>query len=409
MNDNAPPPAYTPPTNNAIVPEPAQSTAISRYAFLTQFDTVFLIDDSGSMAGRSWRETKETLPAIKPICTAYDADGIDIYFLNSRKDAANATAGAYPNMTTTGAVDKIFRVVRPTRGTPTSTSLNHILKPYLDRSEKHAPSPAQGATIEGFEPFNIVITDGMVSDDVEGHDSGFIDDVTSRPKERRYSSKPTNLVSSGKKRLAAILALLLYGLPITSAASLPNPPDLHSIPTQDGPNPAPQASDYPLHIFALIHALAATYAGQIHDPIAVFGTCTAAYAVGVGYVFEDNSTKSSTVLTSLATGAYYLFRYGGAEFQNNQAMGRGYGISMVLVGLLIDALATLAAHFLSGNQDAFGALVQFALGSFGLSVFLCSSLASWREGQGSGPARTADLEAAIDEAQAHAPASSGTE
>ena len=33
----------------------------SPYAFLTQpgFDTIFVIDDSGSMAGRCWRETKD--------------------------------------------------------------------------------------------------------------------------------------------------------------------------------------------------------------------------------------------------------------------------------------------------------------------------------------------------------------
>jgi hypothetical protein len=43
------------------------TTADSKYAFLTQFDTVFLIDDSGSMVGRSWRETKEALSVITPI------------------------------------------------------------------------------------------------------------------------------------------------------------------------------------------------------------------------------------------------------------------------------------------------------------------------------------------------------
>jgi hypothetical protein len=42
------------------------TTADSEYAFLTQFDTVFLIDDSSSMAGRSWRETKEALSTITP-------------------------------------------------------------------------------------------------------------------------------------------------------------------------------------------------------------------------------------------------------------------------------------------------------------------------------------------------------
>src|SRR6266536_2446963 len=52
--DSAPPPAYSPAAPSAIMPGHMQTTADSKYAFLTQFDTVFLIDDSGSMAGRSW-------------------------------------------------------------------------------------------------------------------------------------------------------------------------------------------------------------------------------------------------------------------------------------------------------------------------------------------------------------------
>jgi uncharacterized protein YegL len=168
MPANAPPPAYSPAAPTAVVPGPMSTTADSKYAFLTQFDTVFLIDDSGSMAGRSWRETKEALSVITPICTAHDADGIDIYFLNHR-NPGNATQGSYANITTTGAVDDIFRLVgRPLGGTPTGTRLNHILKPYLDRVETVTRLTAQGATIEQVKPLNIiVITDGVPSDDVE--------------------------------------------------------------------------------------------------------------------------------------------------------------------------------------------------------------------------------------------------
>lgn len=73
------PPAYTAAPN-------AQTTTMDTeeddpYGFLTSFDTVFLIDDSGSMAGKSWRETKDALETIIPVCVQHDADGIDIYFL----------------------------------------------------------------------------------------------------------------------------------------------------------------------------------------------------------------------------------------------------------------------------------------------------------------------------------------
>jgi von Willebrand factor type A domain len=139
----------------------------SPYAFLTQFDTVFLIDDSGSMAGRSWRETQAALSAITPICTAHDANGIDIYFLNHRNQHATSNLGGYTNITTTAAVENIFQTVRPLGGTPTGTRLNQILKPYLAEVENSIEREGHGheATTK---PLNIiVITDGVPSDDVE--------------------------------------------------------------------------------------------------------------------------------------------------------------------------------------------------------------------------------------------------
>ena len=144
-----------------------QTTSDSPYAFLTQFDTVFLIDDSGSMAGRSWRETSQALSAITPICTAHDSDGIDIYFLNHRNPLGASNNGGYANITTTAGVENIFNTVRPLGGTPTGTRLNHILKPYLAQVEQSIERQAHGhdATVK---PLNIiVITDGVPSDDVE--------------------------------------------------------------------------------------------------------------------------------------------------------------------------------------------------------------------------------------------------
>lgn len=47
----------------------------SLYAFLREFDTIFVVDDSSSMLGQRWREAEA---AMAPICTQYDQDGIDI-------------------------------------------------------------------------------------------------------------------------------------------------------------------------------------------------------------------------------------------------------------------------------------------------------------------------------------------
>lgn len=156
------PPAYTPapsaasiPTQfaNLAAPSPASQGADDPYAFLSSFDTVFLIDDSGSMAGGRWRETGNAIEAITPICTAHDADGIDIYFLN------HPDSSFHHNVSQSGTVREIFSTVRPGGGTPTGQRLNQILKPYLRRYE---------ANPEGTKPLNIiVVTDGEPSDDVE--------------------------------------------------------------------------------------------------------------------------------------------------------------------------------------------------------------------------------------------------
>jgi uncharacterized protein YegL len=154
-SNNEAPPAYTPgPAANTDAQRSASaSTDADPYAFLRSFDTIFLIDDSGSMAGRSWKETGAALETITPICTQRDADGIDVYFLN------HPDSSLYKNITTAGTVVEIFQTVRPGGATPTGQRLNKILKPYLQRYEQDP---------ENTKPINvIVITDGEPSDDVE--------------------------------------------------------------------------------------------------------------------------------------------------------------------------------------------------------------------------------------------------
>lgn len=155
------PPAYSAAPNAAPAVQPpsvtvaatANQVADDPYAFLASFDTIFLIDDSGSMAGARWRETAQALETITPICTQHDADGIDIFFLNTRDSPF------HHNVTSASTVREIFQTVRPGGGTPTGQRLNQILKPYLRRYE---------ASPDLVKPINIIcITDGEPSDDVE--------------------------------------------------------------------------------------------------------------------------------------------------------------------------------------------------------------------------------------------------
>ncbi|KAL8865440.1 MAG: hypothetical protein Q9198_009321, partial [Flavoplaca austrocitrina] len=112
------PPAYTPASHETVVTGNMSTNPDSEFAFLSTFDTKFLIDDSGSMAGRSWREVADALATIAPICTSFDSDGIDIYFLNERHSSE------YEHITSKDDVQRIFNSVRPRGGTPTGCRLD---------------------------------------------------------------------------------------------------------------------------------------------------------------------------------------------------------------------------------------------------------------------------------------------
>jgi uncharacterized protein YegL len=184
---NAPPPAYSPsPTaatgpiftpqqppelatssNGQAAPIATGITSEDPYSFLSTFDTVLLVDDSGSMAGRSWREVSQALATIAPIVTKHDSDGIDIYFLNHKsKDAGEPSEGVaatgYRGIKRAVTITEIFERVRPQGGTPTGTRVHNILNPYLAKLEKVM---GEGKEVK---PMNlIVLTDGVPSDDVE--------------------------------------------------------------------------------------------------------------------------------------------------------------------------------------------------------------------------------------------------
>lgn len=125
------------------------------------------------MAGRSWREVQAALSSITPICTAHDADGVDIYFLNHRSLASASpsqgkAAGGYTNVTGVAAVNHIFTTVRPGGMTPTGTRLNQILKSYLRRYEQAVEQAGGDPDATDVKPINLImITDGVPSDDPE--------------------------------------------------------------------------------------------------------------------------------------------------------------------------------------------------------------------------------------------------
>ncbi|KAL3481985.1 hypothetical protein BJX99DRAFT_217923 [Aspergillus californicus] len=167
------PPPYSSAVADTITTVPAAPSSSSSgsaifndtaYSFLSSFDTVFLVDDSSSMRGKRWREAEDAIAAITPICTHYDSDGIDIYFLNHRSHTRAAKAGGYQNVTDASGVREIFKSVSPSGATPVGTRLHNILTPYMRDLGKFT---ALGRESE-VKPLNIiVITDGVFTDDAE--------------------------------------------------------------------------------------------------------------------------------------------------------------------------------------------------------------------------------------------------
>ncbi|KAI9782815.1 MAG: hypothetical protein M1839_004566 [Geoglossum umbratile] len=154
---NDTPPVHIPSANPPLSNQTAFSTAPTEedpYAFLSDFDTVLLIDDSSSMSSL-WHETSLALRQIAPVCAAHDADGVDILFMNKRP--RNPTE--YCGLKTARDIERIFNKVTPRGLTPTGRCLDDIIRLHLSR---YAKNP------KGTKPLNIiVITDGVPTDNVE--------------------------------------------------------------------------------------------------------------------------------------------------------------------------------------------------------------------------------------------------
>ena len=66
------------------LPEPNRSDVEDKYSILDSYDTVFLVDDSPSMAGERGDLVKKILDYSTTVATSYDPNGIDVHFFNNR-------------------------------------------------------------------------------------------------------------------------------------------------------------------------------------------------------------------------------------------------------------------------------------------------------------------------------------
>ena len=140
------------------------SASDEELAALAHFDTVFIIDDSGSMnmststlggSQTHWQEVEAILAQIVGICTKFDENGVDVYFFNSCLINDDFVGR---NIKNEHKVMELFkrRAEAGVRGsTPTAEALDHVVAPYLKACEQTRP----GAPLP--KPTNIIVmTDG---------------------------------------------------------------------------------------------------------------------------------------------------------------------------------------------------------------------------------------------------------
>lgn len=131
-------------------------TSEDKYSFLSTFDTVILIDDSGSMAGHSWKAVSQALTTIAPIVTQHDSDGIDLYFSNHKyQEIKEKTGSREGNM-----VAKICRA-RASGSAMNGARIQNIPKPYISKYEGYL-----GAN-KSVGDLKTAVTDGLSPDDIE--------------------------------------------------------------------------------------------------------------------------------------------------------------------------------------------------------------------------------------------------
>ncbi|KAI6040407.1 hypothetical protein EDC04DRAFT_2677527 [Pisolithus marmoratus] len=129
---------------------------------LRKYDTVLIVDDSGSMRGSLWEEAMEALAGLVSIAAEYDSNGIDIHFLN-RADSVLGIKDA-------NSVEELFRHMEPDGFTPIGERLETLLSDYLRNLERAQRRHERGdsSALKRIKPVNfIVITDGCPTDDPE--------------------------------------------------------------------------------------------------------------------------------------------------------------------------------------------------------------------------------------------------
>lgn len=140
-----PPPPY-------VLPEEFAKVGIKEddLAILKDYDTVVILDDSGSMEPL-WNQACRALSTLATIASRYDRDGIDIRFLNNTRGEDHFKSER--------EVLELFQEVTPGGPTPIGDCLERVTEKLLKDLDKGKPHKKTNY---------LVITDGRATDDAEG-------------------------------------------------------------------------------------------------------------------------------------------------------------------------------------------------------------------------------------------------
>lgn len=129
---------------------------------LRKYDTVIIVDDSSSMRGKRWKDARDALSSLADVTAKYDADGIDVHFLNDDRFLINVRNSS--------AVKRLFTNVEPRGITPIGEKLERLLLSYLEKIENAKARELAGDfnATKAIKPVNyIVLTDGAPTDEPE--------------------------------------------------------------------------------------------------------------------------------------------------------------------------------------------------------------------------------------------------
>ena len=144
-------------------------------AYLTRYETVVLVDDSGSMWGPRWQQASDLLAEMVQVVVEHDPNGFELHFFNQAdRDQQHATTPEF--------IRRLFEVVIPDGGsTPTATLLERELSKYISRYRNN--SKLRGLNL-------LVVTDGVPDNEDE------VSEVISQ------ASKEMEVLRAGREKIS---------------------------------------------------------------------------------------------------------------------------------------------------------------------------------------------------------------